>query len=151
MHTAYNTYLAHHTKPVPDPHQSTLGRKCHFYSAGLPPQFLVKLQFRDRLCIDPRTVPQLIISGFNSSVCRLVKLKFRDCVKHRFQSSQPQRKLHLQRRIAPGRLAVHLLAHLHVPVSATPSPALGEPNQAHPPAATAALEWKHPVAARQQL
>ena len=36
--------------------------------------------------------------GFRSLVCRLVKLKFRDFPKHRFWSSRPLRKLHLQRR-----------------------------------------------------
>ena len=52
----------------------------------------------DRLCIDTRNVHQPIMPGFRSQVCGLVKLKFRDCRKHRFQSSQPLRKLHLQRR-----------------------------------------------------
>jgi len=70
----------------------------HLYSAGLPPQCLVEVQFRDRLCIDTRVVPQPIMRGFHSLVRRLVELKFRDCLKHRFQSSQPLRKLHLQRR-----------------------------------------------------
>ena len=41
---------------------------CNFHSAGLPPQCLVKLQFRDRLCIDTRIVQQLIIPGFYRSV-----------------------------------------------------------------------------------
>ena len=71
---------------------------CDFYSAGLPPRCLVKLQFRDRLSIDTRVVPQPIMPGFRSQVCHLFKLKFRDCLKHRFWSSQPLRKLHLQRR-----------------------------------------------------
>ena len=71
---------------------------CHFYSAGLPPQYLVKLQFRDRLCIDTRIVPQPIITGFRSQVCRPLKLKFRDCLKQSFRNDQPLRKLHLQRR-----------------------------------------------------
>ena len=102
MHNACNTDLAHHTtrrtKPASDPHQSTLRRMCHLYSAGLLPQGLVKLQFRDRLCIDTRIVPQPIMPGFRSLVRRLVKLKLRDCLKHRFQISQPLRNLHLQRR-----------------------------------------------------
>ena len=50
---------------------------CHLCSAGLP-RCLVKLQFRDRLCIDTRIVQQPIVPGFRSQVCRLVKLKFRD-------------------------------------------------------------------------
>ncbi len=62
MHNACNPDLAHHTthrtKPAPDPHQPTLRRMCHLYSAGLPPQCLVKLQFRYRLCIDTRIVQQ---------------------------------------------------------------------------------------------
>ena len=102
FHTACNPDLAHHTtrhtKPAPGPHQSTLLRMCHLYSARLPPQCLVELQFRDRLCIDTRIVQQPIMPGFRSQVCRLVKLKFRDCLKHRIQSSQPLRKLHLQNR-----------------------------------------------------
>ena len=92
MHTACNTDLVahttHRTKPAPGPHQSTLRRMCHLYSAGLPPQCLVELQFRDRLCIDTRIVQQPIMPGFRSQVCRLVKLKFRDCLKHRFRSSK---------------------------------------------------------------
>ncbi len=47
-----------------------------FYSAGLPPQCLVELQFRDRLCIDTRIVQQPIMPGFRSQVCRLVKFLF---------------------------------------------------------------------------
>jgi len=46
------------------------------YSAGLPPQCLVKLQFRYRLCIDTRIVQQPIMPGFRSQVCRLVKFLF---------------------------------------------------------------------------
>jgi len=71
---------------------------CHLYSAALPPQCLVELQFRDRLCIDTRIVQQPIMPCFGSQVCRLVKLKSRDCLKHRFRSSQPLPSLHLQQR-----------------------------------------------------
>ena len=71
---------------------------CHLFSAGLPPQCLVELQFRDRLCIDIRIVQQPIMPGFHCHAFRLLKLKFRDCLKHRFRSSQPLRKLYLQRR-----------------------------------------------------
>ena len=67
MHNACNTDLADHTShrttPAPDPHQSTLRRMYHLYSAGLSPQCLVKLQFRDRLCIDTCIVPQPIMPG----------------------------------------------------------------------------------------
>ena len=53
MHSACNKDLAHHTTrrttPVPDPHRSALRRVCHLYSAGLPPQCLVELKFRDYL------------------------------------------------------------------------------------------------------
>ena len=72
MHTAYNTDLAHHTthraKPAPSPHQSTLRRRCHPYSARLPPQCLVELQFWYRLCLDTRIVQQPIMPGFRSQV-----------------------------------------------------------------------------------
>ena len=71
---------------------------CHIYRGGLPPQCLVELQFRDRLCIDISIVQQPIMPGFRCQVCRLVKLKFRNGLKHRLRSSQPLRKLHLQRR-----------------------------------------------------
>ena len=71
---------------------------CHLYSAGLPPQCLVELKFRDRLCIDTRNVHHQIIPGFRCQICRLVKLKFRDFLKHRFRSSQLLPNLHLQRR-----------------------------------------------------
>ena len=36
---------------------------CHLYSAGLPPECLVKLQFWNRLCIDTRNVQQPIMPG----------------------------------------------------------------------------------------
>ena len=51
---------------------------CHLYSAGLPPQCLVELQFQDQLCIDTRNVHQPIMPSFRSQVCRLAKLQFRD-------------------------------------------------------------------------
>ena len=71
---------------------------CHLFSAGLPPHCLVELQFHELLSIDTRIVQEPIMPGFRSQVCRLVKLKYRDCLKHRFRSSQSLRKLHLQRR-----------------------------------------------------
>jgi len=71
MRTACNPDLAdhttHRTKPAPSPHQSTLRRMCHLYSAELLPQFLVEIQFRDRLCIDTRIVQQPIMPSLNSS------------------------------------------------------------------------------------
>ena len=71
---------------------------CHFCSAGLPPHCLVKLKFRYQLCIDTRIVQQPIMPSFRSQVSRLVKLKFRDCLKHRFRSNHRLPNLHLQRR-----------------------------------------------------
>jgi len=60
MHGAYNPELAHHTihrtTPAPGPHQSTIRPMCHLYSAELPPQCLVELEFRDRLCAQVRSV-----------------------------------------------------------------------------------------------
>ncbi len=71
MHSACNKDLADYTTrrttPAPDPHQTTLRRMCHLFSAGLPPQCLVKLQFRDRLCIDTHIVQQSLMPGFDSS------------------------------------------------------------------------------------
>ena len=40
---------------------------CHLYSAGLPPHCLVKLKFRNQLCIDTRNVQQPIMPGFYGS------------------------------------------------------------------------------------
>ena len=59
-----------------------LRRVCHFCSAGLPSQRLIKLQLRDRLCIRTRTriSHQPIVPGFRCQVCRLIKLKFGDCL-----------------------------------------------------------------------
>ena len=55
IHIAYNLDLedhtTHRTKPEPDPHFSPLRIMCHLYSARLPPQCLVELQFRGRLSI----------------------------------------------------------------------------------------------------
>ena len=85
MHSAYNPELAaqttDRTKPAPDPQQSALRGMCHFFSAELPPQSLVELQFQDRLCNDTRSVQQPIMAGFRSQVCRLVKLNLRDCLR----------------------------------------------------------------------
>ena len=52
---------------------------------------------------------------------------------------------------APGRLPGHWLAHLMFKYLPHRRRLCDEPNQAHPPAAPATLEWKHPVDARQQL
>ena len=102
LHTAYNPDLAVHTTrrrtPVPASSPPTRRRMCYLYSAGLPTQCLVELQFRDRLCIDTGIVQQPIMPAFRSQVCHLVKLKLRDCLKHRFRSSQLLPNLHLQRR-----------------------------------------------------
>ena len=43
---------------------------CHLFSAGLPPQYLVELQFWDQLCIGTRIVPQPITPGFRCQVFR---------------------------------------------------------------------------------
>ena len=72
MHTTYYTALAHHTTrrttPVPNPHQSARRRMCHLYSAGLPPQCLVKLHFRNRLCNIP--------ASCNNRSCLVRALRF---------------------------------------------------------------------------
>ena len=47
---------------------------CQLYGAGLPPQCLVELQFRDRLCIDTGVVQHPIMPGFRCQICCLVKL-----------------------------------------------------------------------------
>jgi len=53
-----------------------LRRTCRYYSAELPTQRLIKLQLRDRLCIETRIVQQPIMPGFRCQVCRLVKFLF---------------------------------------------------------------------------
>ena len=52
--------------PAAGPRLLTLRRVCHSYSAELPTQRLIKLQFRDWLCIRMRTriSHQPIVSGF---------------------------------------------------------------------------------------
>ena len=60
------------TKPLTAPrqrliHTNPARRLCKFHSAGLPPQCLVKLQFRDRLCIDTRIMQQPIMTSFDGS------------------------------------------------------------------------------------
>ena len=67
LHVAYKPVLedhaTHRTTPAAGPHKSTLCRMYHLYSAGLPPQCLVYLLVRGRLCIDTRIVPQPIMPG----------------------------------------------------------------------------------------
>ena len=46
----------------------------HLRSADLQPQRLIKLQFRDRLCIRTRWVRPLVTTRFRRQVRRLVKL-----------------------------------------------------------------------------
>ena len=70
---------------------------CHLRSADLQPQGLIKLQFRNRLCIRTRAVRPLIMTRFRRQVCRLIKLYFRNCLKHPFRSSQLV-SIHRQRR-----------------------------------------------------
>ena len=61
MHNACNTDLAAHTTrrttPAPDPHQSALRRMCHLFSAGLPPQCLIKQQFGAGSVSTPASCP----------------------------------------------------------------------------------------------
>ena len=64
----------HETPPIASAPLPTLRCMCHLYSAGLPPQCLVELQFRDRLCIDTRIVQQPIMPGFRCQAFHLVKL-----------------------------------------------------------------------------
>ena len=74
MHCAYKTELFYHTNrrttPAPDPHLPTLRRMCHLYSAGLPPQCLVKLQFQHRLCAQVRMLDQVHITPTDSAQAR---------------------------------------------------------------------------------
>ena len=65
---------AHRTLPAPEPHPPTLRRMCHLRSAALQPQGLIKLQFRDRLCIRTHGNRPQIMTCFRRKVCRLVKL-----------------------------------------------------------------------------
>ncbi len=69
------------------PRLPKLRRVCHYCSAGLPTQRLIKLQLRDRLCFRTRTGHQPIVHGFRCQVCRLVKLQLGDCL-YCFRSNQ---------------------------------------------------------------
>ena len=66
------------------PRLPKLRRVCHYCSAGLPSQRLIKLHLRDRLCIRTRTGTRIshqpIVHGFRCQVCRLVKLQLGDCL-----------------------------------------------------------------------
>ena len=56
--------------PAPNPHHSTLRRMCHPYSAELPPQCLVKLQFRGRHSAQVRMLDQVRITPTDSAQAR---------------------------------------------------------------------------------
>lgn len=75
MLSLYKTALAVHNilcdPPAAGPHLPRLRRVCHFYRAGLPIQCLMELHCQDRICIRRRH--PLIMPGFRSQVCRLVK------------------------------------------------------------------------------
>ena len=63
------------TLPAAAPRLLTLRRVCHFCSAGLPSQSLIKLQLRNRLCIRTRTGTRIshqpIVPCFRCQACRL--------------------------------------------------------------------------------
>ena len=65
-------YNAHRTLPAPEPRPAALRRWCHLRSADLPLQRLIKLRFRDRLCIRTLRVRPLIMTRFSRKVCHLV-------------------------------------------------------------------------------
>ena len=95
MHTAYNTALAdrttHRTTPVPNPHQSKLRRLCHLYSAGLPPQYLVELQFRDWLSAQVRRMLQRTMGCFDLQVCLLDRFQPDAFLQERTQACPAQK------------------------------------------------------------
>jgi len=74
MHSACNKdladYTTHRTAQAPAPHQSALRRMCHLYSAGLPPQCLVELQFRELLYAQVRMLDQVRITPTDSAQAR---------------------------------------------------------------------------------
>ena len=78
LHNFYAPALAvhnsHRTLPEPDPHPPTLRRWCDLRSADLQPQGLIKLQFRNRVCIRPRQVSPQNTTRFRRKACCLVKL-----------------------------------------------------------------------------
>ncbi len=123
--------------PAAAPRLLTLRRVCHSCSAGLPSQRLIKLQFRDRLCIRMRTriSHQPIMPGFSCQVCRMVKIPARGLPLLLLEQSAA---VHSPPPVVSARvrLPVQLLARRHAPVSVAPSPARRKA-QAHPPAATA--------------
>ena len=71
---ALAVHNSHRTLPAPEPYRFTLRHMCHFCSADLQPQGLIKLQVRNRRCIRTREVRPQITTHFCRQVCRLVKL-----------------------------------------------------------------------------
>ena len=86
---------------------------CHLYSAELPPQCLVELQFRDRRSTQFHSVHQRIMSFFPLQVCRLVKLELRNCLELNVRRIQQRRKPHTLRKVGePLRLPRTVSARL---------------------------------------
>ena len=64
---------------------------CHFDSAGLPPQCLVELQFRDWLSAQVRRVLQRTMGCFDLQVCLLDRLQPDAFMQKRTQARPAQR------------------------------------------------------------
>ena len=93
---------------------------------------------------------QPIGSGFCCQVCRLVKLQFGDCLYCFWSNQLLGICLHRWRARGCDCRCSCWLADMRQYLSHR-SRLCDKANQAHPPAAPAALERKHPVDARQQL
>ncbi len=66
--------------PAAAPRLLTLRRVCHYCSAGLPTHCLIKLQFRDWLCISIRRGHPLIMPNSSYQICRLINQNTRPCI-----------------------------------------------------------------------
>lgn len=79
---------SHRTTPASGTSLPRLRRTCYFCNAGSPPQYLIKLHFRNLLCIGTRIVQQPILIGFHCQFCRLLKVYSGDRITLIFQSNQ---------------------------------------------------------------
>jgi len=94
--TALAAHNSHRILQTQKPHPPTQRRRCYCRSADLQAQRLIALQLRNRLRIRTCELRPLIMTRFSRQDFRLVKPKFRICLKDAFQSSE-RLSIHLQR------------------------------------------------------
>ena len=155
MHNNCNTDWAAHTTrrttSAPDPHRSTFRHMCHLQrrittqlSGRTPVPASALHQHPQRAPSDDTWLPLSDLPSGQTQGQGLPQTPLPEQPAPAHSSSPTAVS-------APGPLPGHWLAHLHVPNLHHRQRLCDEPNQAHPPTAPTALEWKHPVDARQQL